>query len=395
MLSNEQLAALIRDHESDRVELTTSTTNTDKFGEAICAFANDFPRRAKAGYLIIGVANDGRLAGLDVDDPLLQRVATLRSNVNLEPLPAIAIEKHSLPHGDVVVVEVLPSDLPPVRYKGSVWIRVGPTRRRATRQEERVLVERRVAGQRTFDLRPCTGASLDDLALGLFTTSYLPQAVAPDVIEENSRGTEEQLASLRLYDLPAECPTHAGILLCGSDPLRWLPGAWLQFVRYAGDTVASDVLETEDLSGDLVNLLSSLDRLVNAQVQSRPVAATSLRERTDSDYPTVAIREFLLNAIMHRSFENNAPVRLNWYEDRIEIQSPGGLYGLVSPENFPLQTDYRNPVVAEALANLGYVNRFGRGVARAQAALEGNSNPPAEFDLDNPTNFLVTLRRKP
>ena len=395
MLSTEQLTALITDHESDRVELTTSTTNSDKFGEAICAFANDFPGHAKPGYLIIGVADDGGFAGLSVDDPLLQRLAALRSNVNLEPLPAITIEKHSLPQGDVAVVEVSPSDLPPVRYKGRVWIRVGPTRRGASQQEERVLVERRVAGQRTFDLRPCIGASLEDLGLDIFTNTYLPQAVAPDVLAENSRSIEEQLASLRLYDLAARCPTHAGILLCAADPLRWLPGAWLQFVRYAGDSVAEDVLETEDLSGDLVSLLSSLDRLVKAQVRSRPMAATPLRERNDSDYPTVAIRELLLNAIMHRSFENNAPVRLNWLEDRIEIQSPGGLYGLASPENFPLQTDYRNPVVAEAMANLGYVNRFGRGVARAQAALEANANPPARFDLDNPTSFLVTLRREP
>ena len=69
-----------------------------------------------------------------------------------------------------------------------------------------------------------------------------------------------------------------------------------------------------------------------------------------------------------------------------EIQSPGGLYGLASPENFPSQTDCRNPVVAEAMANLGYVNRFGRGVARAQAALETNGNLPS---------FLVTLHRAP
>ena len=315
--------------------------------------------------------------------------------MNLEPLPAITIGKHSLPQGDVAVVGVAPSDLPPTRYKGRVWIRVGPTRRGASQHEERLLVERRTAGQRTFDIRPCADASLNDLALDLFTTGYLPQAVAPDVIAENSRGIEEQLASLRLYNLVANCPTHAGVLLLGSDPLRWLPGAWLQFVRYAGDTVAADVLETEDLSGDLINVLSAMDRLIQAQVRTRPMAVTVLRERTESDYPTVAIRELLLNAIMHRSYDNNAPVRFNWYADRIEIQNPGGLYGLASPENFPSQTDYRNPVVAEAMANLGYVNRFGRGVARAQAALETNGNPPAQFDFDSPTSFLVTLQRAP
>lgn len=96
---------------------------------------------------------------------------------------------------------------------------------------------------------------------------------------------------------------------------------------------------------------------------------------------------------MHRSYESNAPVRFNWYDDRIEIQSPGGLYGMASPENFPAQTDYRNPVIAEAMATLGYVNMFGRGVIRAQEALRRNGNPAADFTFE-PSDVLVTMRRE-
>ena len=116
MLSNDDLLSLIADHESDRVERTVSTNNTDKLGEAICAFANDFPGHGKPGYLLIGVRDGGALDGLEVTDRTLLRLGDLRSNVNLEPLPAMTVEKHVLPEGDVAVVEVLPSDLPPVRY---------------------------------------------------------------------------------------------------------------------------------------------------------------------------------------------------------------------------------------------------------------------------------------
>ncbi len=106
-------------------------------------------------------------------------------------------------------------------------------------------------------------------------------------------------------------------------------------------------------------------------VQSYPVAESAWRETNEVDYPAVAIRELLWNAVMHRSYESNAPVRFYWYDDRIEIQNPGGLYGMVSPENFPRQTDYRNPVVSEAMATLGYVNAFGRGVIRARLDVPG------------------------
>ena len=96
---------------------------------------------------------------------------------------------------------------------------------------------------------------------------------------------------------------------------------------------------------------------------------------------------------MHRSYESNAPVQFYVYEDRIDIQNPGGLYGLASPENFPRQTDCRNLVIAEAMATLGYVNHFGRGVTRAQDALRRNGNSEAEFTFD-PSYVLATIRRK-
>ena len=101
MLTTEQLRGLIADHESDRVELTVSTTNTDKFGEAICAFANDFPNHRQPGYLIVGVADDGTVGGLTVTDALLRNLGALRSNVNIEPLPAMTLQKHALPEGEV------------------------------------------------------------------------------------------------------------------------------------------------------------------------------------------------------------------------------------------------------------------------------------------------------
>ena len=394
MLTVDQLRTLMAAPESDRVEKTTSTRNTDKFGEAICAFANDFPGHRQPGYLLVGVDDDGQAGGLVVTDALLRTLGDLRSNVNLEPQPVMTVAKHTVDGDDVAVVEVMPSDLPPVRYKGRVWIRVGPSRRGANQQEERILTERRTALQRTFDTRPCHGSTGKDLIPDLFLVTYLPAAVAHDVIEENRRDRNEQMASLRFYDLAADCPTNAGVLLFAKDPLRWIPGAWVQFVRWAGNTIADDPIATRRFSGDLLSVLRDVNAFVSLPTQSYPVAESVLRERTENDYPAVAIRELLLNAIMHRSYESNAPVRFYWYDDRIEIQNPGGLYGMASPENFPRQTDYRNPVIAEAMATLGYVNAFGRGVIRAQEALRKNGNPAAEFAFE-PSHVLATIRRKP
>lgn len=113
------------------------------------------------------------------------------------------------------------------------------------------------------------------------------------------------------------------------------------------------------------------------------------------DYPLAALRQLVRNAVMHRSYEHtNAPVRINWFSDRIEIRNPGGLYGQVNSANFGQGvTDYRNPLIAEAMKVLGYVQRFGMGIPLAKDELVKNGNPPPEFNF-NANNFLVVIKGK-
>jgi len=392
-MTEQELRALIAEHEADRVEFTTSTANTDKLSEAVCSFANDLANHGKPGYLIIGVDDAGALAGLHASDELLRNLGGLRSDGNIQPLPDLTIEKVVTADGDAVVVTVQPASLPPVRYKGRVCIRIGPRRGYATEQEERRLIERRVAHAKTFDAQPALGSTLADLSLPLFLIEYRRQVIAPEVIEENKRPDEQQLASLRFFDLRHGCPTNAGMLLFGLDVRNWLPGAYIQFLRVDGDSLAADVINEREIHGDLLTVLRELDALVEAQLTQFPVATSSLRERTVESYPSIAVRELLMNAVMHRDYASTAPLRITWLADRVEIQSPGSLYGEASPENFPRQTSYRNPIVAEAMKALGYVNRYGRGVLRAQEVLAANDSPPAEFQFDA-GYVLATIRRR-
>ena len=391
MIQEDELKRLLVAGEADRIERTTSTTDTDKFSEAVTAFANDLPNHRIPGYLLIGVNNDGHLSGLQVTDRLLQNLGGLKSEGNIQPLPSLNVAKFSLPGGDVAVVEVLPSDLPPVRYKGRVWIRIGPRKGIATQHEERMLTERRIAHARSFDALPCLGSSLHSLAVDIFVTTYLAQAVAPEILAENNRDLPTQLASLRFYDLTRQCPTNAGILLFGKNPLEWLPGAYIQFLRLDGQSLTSEVLSEKSLSGDLLTVLRELELLVDLHIEARPASVSTLRERQVVNYPRVALRELLMNAVLHRTYESNTPIRFYWFSDRVEIQSPGGLYGEASPENFPNQNSYRNPVLAEGMKALGFVNKFGRGVLLAQQALQRNGSTPAEFVFD-PNYVLARIR---
>ena len=392
MLSETELVALLSDMESDRVERTESTKNTEKFSVAVCAFANDMPNHRQPGYLLIGVKDDGSLSGLQVTDDLLKELGGIRSDGQILPQPLMNVQRFVLPGGDVAVVEVAPSDLPPVRYKGRVWIRVGPRKAVANEQEERVLSERRVSSVRNFDATVCLEANISDLSLGQFDT-YRREAVAAETIAENHRSVDLQLASLRLFDLDKQSPTYAGLLLIGKNPRFFLPGAYIQYLKLPGTTLTDVPLDQAEISGDLTSVLRELDARLKVIIQTRMRSLGGLKEQLIPDYPETALRELLMNAVMHRNYDSNSPIRFYVFEDHIEIQSPGGLYGEATRENFPSRNSYRNPIIAEAMKSLGFVNKFGYGVIRAKDLLEKNGNPPPAFEFDEHSVLFKVFRR--
>jgi len=392
-MNQNELEKNLRAMESDRVERTVSKDKTDKFCEAICAFANDMPNHGLPGYLFVGVTDQGNPSGLVITDELLRNLADLRDNGTIQPLPRMNVEKREFGGTSIAVVEVFPSEQPPVRYKGRTWIRVGPRKALATAAEERVLSERRATRAQTWDARPCRTAELDDLAQDIFRLSYLPNAISRDVLDENGRTPEQQLAALRLFDLKAQVPTHGAILIFANEPLAWIPGAYVQYVHYDGVSLADDVRQERRLTGDLLSVLRASEQLGLEIAGEKPVVDAGFRERTVSEYPIKAVRGRLMIAIIHLDYENfTAPIMVNHFADRLEIHNPGGLYGDLKIEDFSHATAYRNPLIAEAAKVFGFVNRFGRGLAVAQAALQKNGSPPAEFDLRT-HHVLVTIRR--
>jgi ATP-dependent DNA helicase RecG len=208
-LSTEELSALLADIESDRVERKESASNADKIGEAICAFANDLAGHNQPGVLFVGVRDNGVTAGLEVTDRLLQNLASFRDQGNILPPPSITVRKISFDGNDVAVIEVQPSNAPPVKFKGQIWVRVGPRRGIANIDDERRLNERRRSLDLPFDTRPLTGTSIDDLDLVLFQDTLVPQLVPPNVLAANGRTTEQRLTAIRLTS-PDGVPTAAG-----------------------------------------------------------------------------------------------------------------------------------------------------------------------------------------
>ncbi len=386
--SDRELEAMLSDPESDLVERKESLRGDGptRVREAVCAFANDLPDHGRPGVVFVGADDAGNPVGLEISDRLLLRLADIKTDGNIVPPPSLTVAKRVLGGSAVAVVTVLPAHSPPVRFRGRTWIRVGPRRAVASAQDERLLNEKRRHRDPHYDVSPVRAAGLGELRVGRFMDEYLPAAVDPETLAANDRTAEERLAAAKMIaavDDPV--PTVAGLLVLGRRPQHFLPGAYVQFLRVAGREWGDEVVDEARCEGSVADLMRRVDDKLIAHNRTAVDFISAPTEVRRSTYPLGALQQLVRNAVMHRAYDGtNAPVHVYWFDDRIEINSPGGPYGALTPENFghPGVIDYRNPALAEAMRVLGLVQRYGFGIPAARRELRAAGQPDPEFRVD-------------
>ena len=167
------------------------------------------------------------------------------------------------------------------------------------------------------DIQPIASAGLDALDELLFRRTYLPSALSIDLLDENQRSLEHQFIAAKFAHPGSPVrPTLVGVLAVGKNPTDWAPGAYLQFLRIDGVALGDPVKDDHEVRGPLPDLLSELDDLLKANIQTSVDFTSGHVEVRKPDYPLVALQQIARNAILHRSYENtNAPVRLYWFND--------------------------------------------------------------------------------
>ena len=397
--TEQELLQIIKIGESDTVEFKESLSGsaTERIREAICAFANDLPDHKIPGLILVGVKDDKTIGTTSITERLLLQLADMKTDGNIVPPPSLTVEKCFLHGKEIAVVTVQPSNSPPVRCKGAIYIRTGPRRDIATSQDERILNEKRRYLERPFDLYPIPTTDISDLNLALFSYEYLPKAFSPEILEANERSLNEQLAATKMI-VAADQPTATvlGILTIGKIPQDFLPGAYLQFLRIDGNELTDNIIDSLAIRGAMPEQIRRLDdKLIAHNRIAVDITSGPLEKRT-ALYPIEAVQQITRNAIMHRTYEaTNAPVRVYWYNNRIEIISPGGVFGSITSENFgePGVTDYRNPNLAEAMHTFAFVQRFGIGIPITRRLLAKAGHPAPKFKIDN-THAVATIHAR-
>ena len=399
---DQELERLLSGGENFRVERKESLTRSSRkaIAEAVCAFANDLPGAGEPGVVFVGVKDKAmEPSGFAPDERALQTLMALKMDGRISPPPSILVEAGTLCGLPLAVVIVQPAVSPPVRFDGRIHIRTGARRGTATAQEERILNERRRHLDLPFDAQSLAGLASDALNLRVFEEEYLPSAFAPDILANNDRSIEQRLATLKMVAAADDLtPTVLGMMVLGRAPHDWLANFYVQFLRIDGVELTDPIIDELVIDGTLSEILRKIDEKLRASIAVGVDLLGSDREVRRPTYPLAALQQLVRNAVMHRTYEaTNAPIRLTWFRDRIEIMSPGGPFGQVTPENFghPGVTDYRNPNIADAMKTLGYAQRFGVGIASARKLLVEAGHPEPEFAVNDDHVMAVVRAGQP
>ena len=185
---------------------------------------------------------------------------------------------------------------------------------------------------------------------------------------------------------PEPTPTVLGMLVLGKAPTDFLPGAYVQFLRIAGEERGDPILDSARINAPLGEAMATLDTTLRAHVRTSVEVGTGRTEVRRATYPLPALQELVRNAVMHRSYEGgNSPIQVYWFDRHIEIINPGGTYGDVTPDNFgqPGLLAYRNPNLADAMRVTGLVQRYGLGIPLVRRELRDNQQPPPAYRVDS------------
>lgn len=405
--------------ESTRVELKATWDFDEKskmcpIGDAIvrtiCAFANDL-QNLNGGYVILGVEEAGGVASLPprglTPEALGQAHKRLREwSSRIEPhyLPVFSPEKV----GDRLVLVIWapggqdrPYQAPESNAKGAprrFYVRHGEETIDAGRKPELMRQLTQLAARIPFDDRRAVGAKLEDIR-ETKVREFLHDVGSSLVDEPDVRAVYRQLLISEKVNSHEE-PRNVGLLFFSQDPRQWFPGARIEIAEFAGHSSGSvieeRVFDQKPLHEQLRDCLSYLENLSVRQITKLPRSSTSSHWVS---YPQAAMREALVNAVYHRSYERDCSeaMRIGLYPDRMEITSyPGPVPGIEKHHldgSTPLpQVPARNRRIGEFLKMLKLAERWGTGLPKVRHAMKQNGSPPPIFDFDSArTYFRVTL----
>jgi len=339
------------------------------FIEEVCAFAN-----SGGGRLFLGVGDGGSIKGTDTSNASRSRVQDTLGQ--LQPKLDITVT----PVGDTLIVTVPEGNEKPYGCSRGFFMRMGANSQKLERDQ--IIEFFKKEGRIRFDELRHQKAD--------FEADFDPHAFARFVELAGISTAIDEKRLLRNLDCLTEDDklTNAGVLFFSRDIDFLLNHAMVVCVLYKG-TSKVDILDKKDFTGNLLdnieNALLFVKRHTNVALRIEHLQHEEL-----ADYPEVALRETIINAVCHRDyFDKRANVVIEVFEDRVVITNPGGLPSGLSPEDFGTKSVARNPLIASLLHRADYIERVGTGIERIRRAVAAHEG--CTLDIQYNDFYTVTF----
>jgi len=362
--------------------------HSDDIAAALVAFAN-----TDGGQFILGIDNGRRVVGVDDPDAAAQRVDQIAYNNCEPPLTVIQETVTSNASAVVLVVNVPKGDQRPYRTnRGVYYVRTTSGPRPASRQELLRLFQ--AAESLFYDETAVLRASLADLDRSTFA-NFVQQAYQR-TIEDFGLGYEQMLVNLRLAVKLQDSihPNLAALLFFGREPQRFFPWVQVAAARIPGTDLGAAPSDSKTLRGTLAVMLDDAARFLTLHLQ-RAHRIQGFEPEVYPELPLAALRETLVNALAHRDYTVNAPVRVFIFDDRVEVRTPGGPPNTVTIEAMKLGAAHvlRNPTIYTLFSRLGMVTGIGSGVYRTIQLVREATGQEVGIYLEG-NELVVSLPRR-
>ena len=339
--------------------------------ETAAAFAN-----TNGGVILIGVSDQREIRGITVGKETLRDVSNRISQAT-EPRVVLEIESVDMEGKSVLLIRIAECRIKPISVKGVCYRRVGNSNRVMSPQEI-AQMHLNTVGQ-SWDQLLVTRAGIDDIA-DKKVEWYLTRR---ETIRNVAKPQDMSLtALLRNIDglSDEETPTHAGILFFGKYPQRFFQNAQLRVVRFKGTSVTHPVIDRLDCSGALWEMVDAAEEFIRKNIRLLSLRTSKSFQRDDKfEYPLAALREAIINALIHRNYQKHSDVRVFIFDNRVEIINPGTFPEGVSPDA-PVHEPV-NPILSQFMYDVGFIERYGSGIKMMHRLCREWGNKEPRYEL--------------
>lgn len=364
---------LLNRGESGAIEFKKSLRLKDEIGEAISALSN-----TKGGTIIVGVDEDkNEIIGVEIGKTTIESLANyIKQHTDPSVFPQLIV--NAVDDKKIVVVEIPESMEKPVLFKGRAYKRVGKSSHKISSAEIRKLV---VESKKVYwDGQVCTDAGLDDIDEEKINWFLDERFTARKVSPPAGMNVGDFLRNISCAKIVNKevMLTNSAVLFFSKNPQMFIPFRIL-CARFRGDELSRTTIDSLDCSGTLWEMLKQAEEFIRKNVRLFGFrTGLSFRRIDKSEYPAEAIREIILNALIHRDYTVPSDIRIFVFDSRIEIINPGKFPEGVTPQK-PLHIP-RNPILCQLMREIGYIEKYGTGIYFVRDLCNEWGIPEPEFE---------------